>query len=261
VRTIILGSWLGACLALAAAPALADPTPDAKDPKQLYDEGLRHYNLAEYGQAIDAWKQAYLLSKKPVLLFNIGQAFRLSGDCAQAMTFYDSYTREEPAPKNQDELDQAVAQCKDKLAVAGHAAPVPDKPPVPPPTHVTPEPATPVATVTAQPRPQPPTDLRRIGLITTLSGVALGGAALYFALDGRSQQNTVADITIWTPALDSTQSRGHRDNVLAWGLGIAGGAAVITGVVLWLTGAPAAETGPNVAIAPGGARIGWTFAF
>jgi tetratricopeptide (TPR) repeat protein len=103
-------SWmLGLALVLATTPALAD---DKAKAKALYDEGLRHYQVAEYAQAIDAWKQSYLMSKKPLLLFNIGQAYRLSGDCKQAMTFYDNYQDAEPNPKNQDELDQAIAACK-----------------------------------------------------------------------------------------------------------------------------------------------------
>src|ERR1044072_7869036 len=100
---------LGLALVLAATPALAD---DKAKAKSLYDEGLRHFQVAEYTQAIDAWKQSYLISKKPLLLFNIGQAYRLSGDCKQAMTFYDSYQREEPNPKNQGELDEAIGLCQ-----------------------------------------------------------------------------------------------------------------------------------------------------
>ena len=250
MRTLILAALL------ASAPALADPTPDAK---HLYDEGLRHYNLAEYPQAIEAWKQAYLLSKKPLLLFNIGQAFRLAGDCTQAITFYDSYTREEPAPKNQDELDQVVAQCKDKLAaaIAAHPVPPPDKPPVPPP-QPPPQP-TPVA-----PAPPPPVahrDLRTVGWIAVAGGALLEGGALYFARDGRKLADQLATVKIWTATEDAQQSRGHRDNILAWGLGIAGGAAVIAGAILVVTGGPAAESGPSVAIGPGGARVGWSFSF
>src|SRR6185503_16193536 len=101
---------LGAVLVLAASTAHAD---DKKKAKAFYDEGLKRYNLAEYPDAIKAWKEAYLLSKKPLLLFNIGQAYRLSGDCKQAMIFYDSYQREESNPKNQDELEEALKLCKD----------------------------------------------------------------------------------------------------------------------------------------------------
>src|SRR5262245_20667264 len=103
-----------ACVALAVSPAIADDKADKAKAKQLYEEGLRHYNVAEYTEAIAAWKQAYLLSKRPLLLFNLGQAYRLSGDCGQAMRFYENYQTEEPSPKNADELEQAIALCKDK---------------------------------------------------------------------------------------------------------------------------------------------------
>lgn len=92
----------------ATSPALAD---DKAKAKALYEEGLKHYNLAEWQDAIKSWKESYLLSKKPLLLFNIGQAYRLSGDCKQAGVFYDSYQREEPNPKNAAELEEALALC------------------------------------------------------------------------------------------------------------------------------------------------------
>src|SRR5690348_18430374 len=112
-------SWmLGLALVLAATPAVAD---DKAKAKALYDEGLRHYQVAEYPEAIEAWKQSYLLSKKPLLLFNIGQAYRLSGDCKHAMTFYDNYQEADAKPSNQDELDQAVAACKTQLDKAARS--------------------------------------------------------------------------------------------------------------------------------------------
>src|SRR5687768_16988820 len=105
MRASILGLTI---LLASAAPALAN---DKAKAKALYEQGLKAYNLAEYADAIKAWKEAYSLTKKPLLLFNIGQAYRLDGDCKKAMTFYDTYQREEPNPKNQDELDSALALC------------------------------------------------------------------------------------------------------------------------------------------------------
>src|SRR5205809_1074561 len=111
-------------VAAAATPALADDKADKAKAKALYDEGLKHYNVAEWPEAIKAWKESYFLSRKPLLLFNIGQAYRLSGDCKQAQTFYDSYQREEPNPKNQSELDEAIAICQKQ-----GDKPTPPKPP------------------------------------------------------------------------------------------------------------------------------------
>ena len=153
------------CLLAALGTARAD---DKAKAKQLYDEGLRHYNVAEYTDAIAAWKEAYLLSKKPLLLFNIGQAYRLSGDCTHALLFYDNYAREQGDVPNQDELDQAVAACKTAPAATTPATPPPattTAPPAPPAPTATPPattsaPTTQVTTTPAHPveapaRPQP----------------------------------------------------------------------------------------------------------
>src|SRR6185312_14156872 len=138
-------------------------------------------------QAIETWKQAYLISKKPLLLFNIGQAYRLSGDCAQAMTFYDNYQNAEPSIKNQDELDHAIAACKALEAKPADAKPVEPKPADKPVAITTPAPPPEAPVTTAPPpsqieppeRPLPPapraeetsSNRRTIGLVVGISGV------------------------------------------------------------------------------------------
>ena len=70
-------------LALAfASTAHADPAERAKS---KYQQGRAHYDRGDYAKAIEAWHEAYRLSEKPMLLFNLGQAYRLLGDCATAM--------------------------------------------------------------------------------------------------------------------------------------------------------------------------------
>jgi len=275
-------SWiLGLCIAFAALgarPAFADGTAKAK---QLYDEGFRHFNVAEYPQAIDSWKQAYLISKKPLLLFNIAQAYRLSGDCKQAMTFYENYQNSEPSIKNQDELDQAIAACK-----AADAKPVEPKPvepapvvPTPPPTqaittttppvtdtHVTaPPPPTTTTTTTQPPPPAEPTESsnnrRQIGLIVGIAGVVAEGGAVLFALQGSSKAHDAENVAMWDQHAMDLQSAGQRDNKLAWGFGIAGGAAIAAGVVLYVTGGASAEHGVAIVPTRGGAQVGWAHSF
>ena len=262
-------SWLlGMCVLLASTTALAD---DQAKAKQLYDEGLRHYQVAEYTQAIDAWKQAYLISKKPLLLFNIGQAYRLSGDCAQAMTFYDNYTDAEPSPKNQDELDQAVAACKNaKPAVTDTKPAITDTKPV----ETTPVEPKPVETpVKVEPTPPPPPapapaasgGRRTIGMIVGIGGVVLEGGAVFFALQGTSKADDVETYVMQSNRFDAKakamQSDGQRDNKIAWGLGIAGGAAIIAGAVLYVTGGSSEEHGVAIVPTPEGAQLGWSTTF
>ncbi len=262
-------SWLlGMCVLFASTPSLAD---DKAKAKQLYDEGLRHYQVAEYTQAIDAWKQAYLISKKPLLLFNIGQAYRLSGDCTQAMTFYDNYQDAEPKPKNQDELDQAIAACKDAKPAVTDTKPADTKPVEAAPETKPVEPK-PVEPPPAKVEPPPPPvheasggGHRGLGMIVGIGGVVLEGGAVFFALQGKSKADDVQKYVTMHGVFDAKakalQSDGERDNKLAWGLGIAGGAAIVAGAVLYITGGSSAEHGVAIVPAPDGARVGWSTTF
>jgi tetratricopeptide (TPR) repeat protein len=277
-------SWmLGLCFVLVAAPAHAD---DKAKAKQLYDEGLRHFQVAEYPQAIDAWKQSYLLSKAPLLLFNIGQAYRLSGDCKQAMTFYDNYTDAAPAPKNQDELDQAVAACKDKVDKPANPTTNPTtattttttttaptgtqtetKPVETKPVETKPVETKPTETTGAVPpiEQPPPTEAsgghRKLAIGLTVAGGVLEAGAVYFALDGRSKMRDVQNASAWDQSAKDAQAAGQRDNKLAIGFAVAGGAALVAGAVLIFTGGHSAETGVAIVPAPDGARVGWSHSF
>ena|SRR6266850_2241403 len=256
------------CLVFAVGVAHAD---DKAKAKALYDEGLRHYNVAEYTQAIDAWKQAYLLSKKPLLLFNIAQAYRLSGDCAQALTFYDSYTRDEPDLHNQDELDQAVAACK-------NPAKPPDKPQdVTTGTTVHPEqPAeTPKTTAErANPSVQPPpteaTDttqtehwsrMRKLGIGVGVAGVVAGGVGLLFAHKGSTLASENQNTPAWDPIAKSRENDGKRANTLAWAFGGTGLALAIAGGVMFALGGHSQEHAVALAPTSGGATVAWGFRF
>lgn len=100
-------------LTATAQPAAPAPPTRAKADRAaaLYDDGKRHFDIGEYAAAIASWKESYLLSSEPLLLFNIGQAFRLSGNCAQANRFYLNYKRALARPSNKPELDAATAKC------------------------------------------------------------------------------------------------------------------------------------------------------
>ena len=241
-----------ALVLFAARPALAD-----EKAKQLYDEGLRHYNLAEYTDAITSWKEAYRLSKKPLLLFNIAQAYRLSGDCTQALTFYDSYQREEPTPKNQEELDQYVTECKAKASEAKVTPKPPDKPiepPPPPPPPTNPPPPSPPPA----PAPAPAAGGHAtVGWAVGGAGIVLGLASIYFARDSSKQSNFNSGYTgPWDGPHQDAETKGQRDVKLAYVFGGLGVASLAVGVYFIVT---AKSEEPHVAIAP--TRGGATFVF
>lgn len=262
------------CLVVSAfvSPAFAD---DKAKAKALYQEGLNHYNLAEWQDAIKSWKESYKLSKKPLLLFNIGQAYRLSGDCKQAMNFYDTYQREEPNPKNAAELEEALALCAkqpDKPLV--DTKPV-DKPLDKPVTPITTTPPTKPDVVVAQAQQLPPEQpidtsptttgggLRKIGYVVGGAGVVVTAAGIYFALDASSKASDLDGyMGEWGQEQIDLEASGKSSATMGkvfTGLGVA---AVVAGGVMYVIGGPkSVETGVAIAPTRGGAAIGWSTQF
>ncbi len=282
LRTLIAG----ASLSLLVGTAAADVKKDKARGKQLYDEGLSHYNLAEYDAAITSWKASYLLTKAPLLLFNIGQAYRLSGDCGKANTFYDSYQREQPDPKNKDELDQAITLCNnasakpdkpvaapDKLTVTADKPVVTtDKPVVTTdkPVVTTDKPAVtadkPVVGSPAKPGPTPsdPGQGKRIAAIAIGgAGVALGVVGVVFAVNAKSQSDKLDGyMGEWGPEQNAVQANGKRNAKLALGFGGVGMAAIVAGGVLYfLAGRSSEPTTVSITPTPGGAQLAWGTTF
>ena len=244
---------LGAVLVLAAATAHAD---DKKKAKTLYDQGLNHYNLAEYTDAIKSWKEAYRLAKKPLLLFNIGQAYRLSGDCKQAMIFYDSYQREEPNPKNQDELDEALKLCKDA------------KPSDKPVTSVTP----PVTPTTTKPADKPVTPPVTPSVTTKPADKPVTPPVTTKPADkpadkpvGQVEAPPPDDEPVDEPE-PTTTGGGMRKigiGIGAVGIVLGGAAMAVAGGVMFAIGGPKAVETSSVSVVPtkGGAAFGYSFRF
>ncbi|MCE9579307.1 MAG: tetratricopeptide repeat protein [Deltaproteobacteria bacterium] len=107
-----------------AAPAVAQPA-DTSRARSLYVEGDTHFRLAEYDQAIVLFKEAYRLDPAPGLLFNLAQAYRLKGDCRQALWFYEKFAHSEADPAavaNADVHLASVRACVAKLDAAGSPA-------------------------------------------------------------------------------------------------------------------------------------------
>jgi hypothetical protein len=237
------------CLLGLAGVASAQPA------RQLYEEGLRHYGAGEYDDAISKWEVAYQLSKAPLLLFNLGQAHRLKGDCVRARALYARYREAEPAPKNLEELVAAEALCPVEPVSETAPEPVAETPPA----------ETPRVAVENEPPPAPRRRRSRrgqriAGIATAGAGVVIGGAGAYFGWRAADAAATVEEREgEWTPELADLEARGARDRTIALIAGGAGAAAIVTGAVVYLLGRddPAVEVSPT----RGGAAASWRVRF
>lgn len=100
---------------LGAAPATAVEDAATKQAKVLYTEGMKQYNLAEYVQALEAFKAGYLAKPDPTFLFNIGQCHRKVGNPELAKESYRAYLREQPDAPNRDDVERFVREADEQI--------------------------------------------------------------------------------------------------------------------------------------------------
>ncbi|HJZ88756.1 MAG TPA: hypothetical protein VKN99_26475 [Polyangia bacterium] len=265
-----------------------------REAQALYQKGLKAYNLADYDKAIEAFKAAYELSEAPRLLYNIAQAYRLKGDCPQALRFYKTFLREQPTASNRSSVEGLVAEmekCAQAPAPKPPLTPAPtvEPKPEPVPMPVTPAPPPPSAPApavapsapapiesppAARPPMEPPHESDRghttrvVGLVTAGVGVALMGTAVYFGAQASSDADEVTRLFqmhgTWTPHYQQVESDGQTADLIQKVLYGVGGAAVVGGAILYYLGVRA-ESAPDAQVSfsplPGGGAMVWSCRF
>lgn len=290
-KTLVLSALL-----LSATSALAQPAPPAPGgtpapagsadenkakAKALYDKGIGHYNLGEFDAAIAAFKEAYGLTSAPGLLFNIAQSFRLKKDYEQATYFYTTYLRIKPdAPNRADvearlqEMEQLIQaqKAQDVKPPVGTVNPDGDggKPTTTQPTTTQPQTVQPTPTPTVTTTPTDNSEAVKSAKTMKLAGLVTGGAGVAFVVTGfifggmaSSAESDLNDLnTNGGPWDQDTYDAGRRNNKIAIVSFVVGGAAIVTGGVLYYLGM-SKEKQASVAITPtaGGAfaGVGWKF--
>ncbi len=91
---------------LLAAPALAQEPQDDRA-RELYDNGAMLYDEGRYEDAIVAWKQAYEISERPLLLFNIANAQERIGLWSAALESLNRYRAFAPS-EERETLDRRM---------------------------------------------------------------------------------------------------------------------------------------------------------
>jgi tetratricopeptide (TPR) repeat protein len=104
-------------LALAVVGVLSSGTRAAEVKSSARDHfklGQTHYALGEFAEAVTEFREAYRLQSEPVILFNIAQAMRQSGQFTQAYFYYSQYLNLRPDAPNRSEVKNFMAAMKQK---------------------------------------------------------------------------------------------------------------------------------------------------
>jgi tetratricopeptide (TPR) repeat protein len=110
------------CLAGAPLSAHADDTADAR---RLYTSGTKHFDLAEYEEALTDFKEGYRHKDDPVFLYNIAQCYRLLNKNEEAVRFYRNYLRKVPKASNRNEVEQKIETLQQAIALQEKARTTP----------------------------------------------------------------------------------------------------------------------------------------
>jgi len=250
-------------LALVAAAGIAASTPDAfgdaageREARAHFERGDQLLKIGQFDDAIVEFKRAYELSPAPGLLFNIAQACRAKKDGEQALLYYTNFLREDPNAPERAYVEERIEELRREAPAPAPASPMPEAPA--PPSSIRVE------------APEPTgggRGLRIAGAITAGSGVALGVAAVIFGARAASASDEISSAfaqgETWNAERTALWERGRRDQTAAVILGIAGGAAIATGSILFVLGLRAERDSVSVVAVPsaGGGRVALRCAF
>ncbi len=231
--TALLLWCIGAAWALAPLPSAPDPAAisaeDDARARELFENGAMLYDEGRYEDAIAAWTEAWRLSGRALLLFNMANAAERVGRWEDAMELLSRYRAFAPADER-DVLDRRIGNIERRLGDLPAPVAPPPAPVAPPPAAVAPEPL-PAAVVTRRPFPVAPV------LLFGASGAGLvtGTVFAFRALDARADADTLCtphDGATWCPASAASalgvdrQSSLVADIALGVGLGALGGGVI-----------------------------------
>jgi tetratricopeptide (TPR) repeat protein len=228
--------------AYALGPVVAhaqEPIPDEERAKELYNNGRQLYEEGRYEDAIAAWEEAYRVSNRALLLFNIANAYERIGayqSAIDSLSRYRAFAPEDEREALERRLRNLELRLAEQQAVAAQVVRPPDPAPVVPEPEPTPKERVSVV----------PWLVVGAGGVAIASGLGIGSAAL----GARADASGLCATNGICPEEASTLIKKDRTLSLAadltTGLGVA---TAGTGVLLV---ALTSGTGPRFAVNHGG---------
>src|SRR5215471_7771509 len=243
-RGALLSAYVLLVAGLAATPAFAQGQPQSlpqgaalpqaappdaaslAEAKELYRQAKERYLAKDLEGALSLMEKSYALSKKPELLFNLGQLNRELGRCQPALDYYQRYLENAATGTHRTEAMEASSRLADACP-PGFVSEVPSE-------------------VPAQSEASHSYwTTHRIVAWSVLAASALtASGALYFALrsgqDAHDVEAILASTAMQPPAARKTwedtgqalQTEGEHAQNWAIGLGVASAGLLCTGLIM-----------------------------
>lgn len=204
---------------LAALGASAHAEPSAA---QLYDEGQRAFDQGDYATAVARWRSSYQLSRLPLLVLNVAQAYRLVGDCESALGAYRQYVALDPTSGQRALAEGFIGELEPRCGQPVKHAEVP-----------------PVAEASLVGETRRGHSLRLPGLATGGTGAALVATGLWLGYRASKLGDEVSRACSTTCNWNEQRGKdadGRRDAAIGYVLDTVGVAAIAGGAIMYYVG-------------------------
>lgn len=222
------------------APADAELAREL-EAKHHFQLGSTFYDSGRFREAAEEFDEAYRLSGRPELLYNLYVAYRDAGQLADAVEALSAYLKAVPNAPDRINLKARLESLEAQLAARREqeaAAPQPDQPPA----------------LSAQEQVSDAPPVRSVvPWVLMGAGSALVVASIGTGLAAKSGSDELAEVCNddrECPASEQdTIDRTRRLAITTDALWASGAAVAVTGLVLWLTGALDRERPPAAQLA------------
>ena len=253
MKGLILVAGLLTLPTLFSSDAYAQATDGSADlrAKELYDNGRLLYEEGRYEDAILAWEEAYRISNRHALLYNVANAQERIGHWREALDTLNRY-RAFAGADEREALERRIVNLERRLQDEARSNPPVTSPPASDPPAV----ATTAPPPKAEPVPTPPREKKPVWAPVTLYSLGAVGLATgtVFALragSARDEAGTMCaaggDLVFCPPEATEALEKDKISSLIAdISFGV-GGACVLGGTLAILL-----DTAP---LLPGGLRI------
>jgi tetratricopeptide (TPR) repeat protein len=245
------------CLLCGTAVAQDSPKATMMKAREQYFAAEAAYKAGEWDKAIAAYQGAFDLSRRPLLLYNVAQAWRRKAEASgaledrrQALAAYQKYVDADPNGKAAADARTRIDELRRASEPPPASIPEP-KPEPPPPPAVVPQPAP--APIVDEANPS--RTWRIAGIATGAVGVVLVAGGAYFGLRAKSKSDELDALQrgdMWDQDLYDSGKAAERNASIFLG---AGAAAVVTGAVFYFVMGKSPPVETAVVPTAGGAGV------